>query len=338
MYLKYASALQVILNTRDKDFIIHSTCQYITLSLFFMCLDDAVIDFDRVYQVESRTHDEGKSLLNSMATSNEVSWVDDWQVSGSLMEGCFSPSFFAGNGSLKTGGTLAMDIDAEMNIAELPDIYRKCVIDDINPGFTQMQVMNNGCDFSERVDFSIENKSDVMDKDGFLLPNKVKDYILRTTTNKVHNQIPFNTNIEKLSAFFQAPIDVISFYENVTKATYLQQYHLYVQDKFYLFLSFDIATTFRLAWMSNYTKIWMKRKRLWPRLELLTSELNTSYIITKPSYEQKNNKLTRELRYSFSHIERKIISMQSNEQRVVYFISKTIFYSWVKPLESDKVQ
>jgi len=39
-----------------------------------------------------------------------------------------------GNSSLKTNGTLAMDIDAEIILAELTDTYRQCIID-IKPGF-----------------------------------------------------------------------------------------------------------------------------------------------------------------------------------------------------------
>ena len=143
---------------------------------------------------------------------------------------------------------------------------------------------------------------------------------------------------KRISRFFQAPIEIMNTFGNVTKATYLQKYFFYIRRKFYLFLSFDIAITIRLAWMSTYIKRWTKRKRLWPSLETLASELNTSFIIAKPSAEEKNNKLTKELRYSFSHIERKIISMQSNEQRVVYFISKTIFYGSLKPLDPEKVQ
>ena len=242
-----------------------------------------------------------------------------------------------GNGSLKTDNTLAIDIDAELILAELPVSYKKC-LSDIKPGFLQFQVMHNDCNFSERVAFSFDNtETDFINKSGFLLPNKVKDYLLRTSMNKIKNQMT-HSNIERLSRFLQTPVKVVSFVENVTKATYLQQYYLYVEGKFYLQPSFDIATLFRLEWMSKYAERWTKRKRLWPSLETLASELNTTYIITKPSAEEKNNKLTKELRYSFSHIERKIISMQSNEQRVVYFISKTIFYGSLKPLDPEKVQ
>jgi len=76
-----------------------------------------------------------------------------WQVSGSLMEGYFSPSFFMGNSSLKTNGTLAMDIDAEIILAELTDTYRQCIID-IKPGFINFQVTNDGCEFSDRIAIS----------------------------------------------------------------------------------------------------------------------------------------------------------------------------------------
>jgi len=138
--------------------------------LFSLFQDDAVEDFDQVYDLESRARDAAKSLLRIfLSTKEQYSWVRNWQISGSLMEGCFSPSLFMGNGSLKKDGTLAMDIDAELILAKLPATYRKCIID-TKPGFINFQAKDNGCEFFDRLVFSMDNvnKSTITDENGFL--------------------------------------------------------------------------------------------------------------------------------------------------------------------------
>ena len=44
-----------------------------------------------------------------------------------------------------------------------------------------------------------------------------------------------------------------------------------------------------------------------------------------------------EFQYSFAHIERRIISLQSDNQRLVFYIAKSIFYRWIKPINPDVI-
>ena len=218
-----------------------------------VCLDDVITDFDQVYQTESRLREAVFSSINTYVSSKVDKWQNNFQLSGSLMEGCFSPSFFMGNGTLNgTNGTLAkeIDVDIERMLARLPATYVKCIVD-TKPGFLQLQIMNNGCNFSMKSTSFAENKGNMMDKSGFLLSNKIKDYLLRRSMNNLKHR---NHDVETLSRLFQLPLKVLNFFGNVTKSTYLHQY-LVAQQEFYLFLSFDIALLIRLEWMSKYTEM-----------------------------------------------------------------------------------
>ena len=56
----------------------------------------------------------------------------------------------------------------------------------------------------------------------------------------------------------------------------------------------------------------------------------------KSQYE-KNNKSSTKLRYSFGHLERKLMHLKSNHQNVIYLIVKSIFYRWINPIDEDNL-
>ena len=78
--------------------------------------------------------------------------------------------------------------------------------------------------------------------------------------------------------------------------------------------------------------MWKERERLWPDLNLLAEELSVSYLIAKTTREERSNSEATEFKYSFSHIEHKIFSLFSTNQRTVYYTAKVIFKLRIKPL------
>ena len=58
----------------------------------------------------------------------------------------------------------------------------------------------------------------------------------------------------------------------------------------------------------------------------------------KSSDELKFEKDTMELRCSFAHLERELISRRTSEQRYIYLIFKSKFYKWIKPLDDHRIQ
>lgn len=85
------------------------------------------------------------------------------------------------------------------------------------------------------------------------------------------------------------------------------------------------------------TRNWFNRQRKWPSIWEISSELNKGFIILKPSFEEKLNYDTTEMRYSFSHLERKLISLQSEKQHLVFYIFKSMIYRWLKPIDPEKI-
>ena len=102
-------------------------------------------------------------------------------------------------------------------------------------------------------------------------------------------------------------------------------------------LSTDIALIIQLDWQTKFIRRWIKRPKVWPNMHDLSTVTNVTYVISKTSHEEKNLTESTEFRYSFAHIERKIVSLQSKSQRLVYYIAKSIFNRWIKPIDSNVV-
>ena len=214
--------------------------------------------------------------------------------------------------------------------------FKNCIIQQKRkPGFVHLKVSGyeNVIPTHRKI-----NKDFFIDNDGFLLPYKIKENIIKPG-NKISNKMLDELERKQELLFNKLKTRIKLKYSNgqVTKATTQMLFEL-IEDSSVLGLSLDIAAVLKLNHSSKYITNWSKRNRVWPDLKDLEEELSESYIIAKPSNEEKFNVRTREFRYSFSHIERKIVSLQSIEQRLTYYVAKIIFYQWLKPFDDEKLQ
>ena len=126
--------------------------------------------------------------------------------------------------------------------------------------------------------------------------------------------------------------------EEVTKATSAFGFDLYLSGKLQWKLSLDLSYTIKIHWKPKVLLEWEMRKRNWPiNFQDLQEELSTCYVIAKPSIQDKNNPNSTEIRYSFAHIERKLITLQSSTQRLVYLIFKAMLYRWIIPINPNRI-
>ena len=257
--------------------------------------------------------------------------LDQRRFSGSLVEGGFSAAWFKPD---STGvDTLDFDLDFEITIGKMPpSAMNHCIVDN-GKGFALVKY-NDRCKLNNKRENEIHLINQMVNGDGFLMPYALKSYLINPKKNA---KAKFFISPKYIRQWLTG-ISIDEFSERVTKATYQQIYLLKIPKKFQLLLNFDLGITIQLDWQTDYMKRWIKRKRKWPDISLMRQELKTTYLIAKCPGDEKANPDSIFFRYSFSHIEQKIVSMQSESQRIVYYIAKAIFYKHVKSIDPDKIQ
>ena len=275
---------------------------------------------------------------------------------GSLNEGTFLARLFKSSSNNKINREF--DVDVELTIVHIKKNHKHCVRDiREKPGYVNIKVVNVNqpygpvynkskhvshvpCSnpiYTESKQVNPEHIREAT-RNGFLNPRLVKKLILKRYNDR---EIVYKY-IERLIAYVtHAPLDIVYVYETrqeITKATaavtFLVNFGDDGENEFRF--GIDCAPIIRLMWTPQVIIPWMKRKRNWTALiGQLKDELSYGYVILKTSHEQKNNEATVECQYSFAYIERKIVSLQSGNQRLVYFIFKSIIYKHLIAGELD---
>jgi len=311
-------------------------------------LDDSVIAFQQL----SDQDNEITEIIVSKIIPSFKSLVKQQKMSslaGSIAEGGFSAGLFFKD-PLVHGNILANgDIDYEMNVMEIPDTFKHCIVDRPQTGFLNVQVANKTCQHllyhrtcckyhycNCEINYHwIRHHGQIVDKAGFLCSYQIKDFYLKNESSVVRE-------CEKARTVLALLLDVrlkrisVQMEHNVTKATYQRRYKGFVDGQLKIMLTIDISLVFKLEWTVDAILPWIKRKRLWPNVNMLKREVESSWVIGKPANNEKQNRSTRSFRYSFSHLERAIIKLQSKRQRSTYYMAKSLYSKWVKPI-SEKL-
>ena len=245
-----------------------------------------------------------------------------------------------------------METDVETTVGEIHTSRKHCLNDIQNkPGFARLQVISDSCycpscmscpgnkfrDTSpQRVQHYVQH---LTDQNGFLLPKKIKRQSLEESARfkDVHVE-----NARMVASFIlDKPITAFvasNFSANLTKATINYGYDISIDGIIDARISVDFSLNFKIHWIPDVTYKWLSRQNhKWPPKEMLHDQLKYSYVIAKPSCAEKNNDNSIEFRYSFAQIERRIFSLMSDTQRLIYFIFKTMFYNWIIPINDEMV-
>ena len=265
------------------------------------------------------------------------SMKETFYLAGSLREGSFSTSFFNTNKN-NVNEVPSIDIDVGLKGSGLMDKkYRHCIIDIENKtGFVFIKIQNE----TEKIywkefikSYNTLSQSEIIfnetiGEDGYIKTYKLKDHLRKMKRN-------FKPRSWRLivACLLDILLERISVDQtrNVTKSTYEHTNTIYVDGQTKGIIHVDISILMQLDWPCPYIKAWKKRQRLWPDLQLLKKELDTSYVIAKTSREEKNNKEAIEFQYSFPNVEFKIMSLLSSNQRTVFYTAKVVFKQWIKP-------
>jgi len=313
---------------------------------FLFAVDNLIADFRLLYQIDEEVTNIVQNQYRKITKLNRRKSLGFHKLSGSLAEGCFSPSYFSRDDRFEDNIQKSMDMDVEIPIFGLSKKYRDCVVVNMKKkGFAAILLKGDNCSCDEcfwylihlhGLDLDTRSlRNSLTDADGYLLPYKLK----RLLAEK--NNYPYNTGKSENYIFalmLQESVQNVKTKQrafNITKATFRMSYNVFVNEKLALLLSVDFSMVIKLQFRSVFINEWASRLRHWPNMKYMRGVLDTTYLIAKPSHAEKHNESTREFRYSFSHIERKLVSLQSHKQRLIYYIAKSIFYRWMKPIDPD---
>lgn len=259
--------------------------------------------------------------------------VDKQYLAGSLKEGSFSAGFF--DAAKSKPQVPSIDIDVGIKGTGFLDKKNRHWIKEIHnkTGFVHIKIEKETeqAYWKEYVKYYTKNEEIIkgtIDKDGY-----VKTYIIKDQLRKVQRTFRPRACRLMIALFLDIPLGRVDVEQSrsVTKSTYEHTNKIYIDGQLRGIVHMDLPLLLQLDWPCPYYKAWQMRQRLWPDLGLLSTELNTSYLIAKTSREEKNNKEATEFQYSFAYIENKIMSLLTSNQRAVFYTAKIIFKQWIKP-------
>ena len=264
------------------------------------------------------------------------------RVAGSMVEGGGMARIFQRNTTFADELNREGEVDIEVILAQIPH-YMKHNVRDIQgkPGYVNVradqelleQANQIGWKITDTTRHDIENATS---SDGWLKPYKIKEATLRRmpiTKNTVKKLEPIladvlNEKTENVS---------ITATQLITKSTVQSDIMISINDLPFYKISYDIVTLLKLTWWPTIAQEWKLRKRKWPSSTEIEKISRICYIINKPSIIERDNEETKELRYSFTHVERELVRMRSRHQSKIYLIFKIMFLRWIKPLGPERI-
>ena len=273
-------------------------------------------------------------------------------IAGSLAEGSILARWFLPQKNLSFFPNF--EADMEWTFGELSSSLKHCVEDIRNKsGFIKVQVEYDNCYCPNCIKYKddiihIKSPNEISayintftNHNGFLMPIKIKEKS-RQNGRYDGTNTKYLENVSLIYAMMTnkaiQSVAVSNMFSQLTKATYSYGFDIGIDSTIQARISVDFSFNIKIHWIPEVTHKWLSRHHnKWPPIDMLHNELKYSYVIAKPSCAEKNNENTIEFRYSFAHIERRIFSLMSDTQRLIYFIFKIMFYKWIIPINEEMI-
>ena len=311
----------------------------------FFHLDGQLPSFQKLLNTDQKCSLSFKKLLSAIVQHGGIGKtrkeaLHNIGVAGSTFEGALLARMFKED---RNKVNKEVELDLEFTVIEIPSTHKYIVEDVTNKkGFVKMPIKKNLLPYINGINWVVDEKDfhdyfDEITKNGYLMPYYFKQKVLekveyRNGDREIEFIIAAALNTKPDDIKITQPV------QEVTKAAVGNYLDLFIQGRPVMKISWDVVTVFRIKWWPDVAKEWILRERNWPSLDVIKELTEVSYIIPKPSDELKFEKDTVELRYSFGHLERELISRRSLEQRYIYLVFKSMFYKWIKPLDDDRIQ
>ncbi|XP_065671179.1 uncharacterized protein LOC124815902 isoform X2 [Hydra vulgaris] len=299
-------------------------------------------DYKLLTRVDEHLRKIGSSLLNKILSRGFYKWhpnvIKNIALSGSWFEGGVVARFFKKNSEFDDELNRELEIDIEFTAIKIncdlkhyvKDIPDKHGFVKVRADLDMLVASNIGWDVS------IQKVQEYLPKictNGYLQPFKMKTLALEKAkldlTEQRFGELFF-------AIVYNAKISEISTKKNevVTNASFAADFYVQVKNQNVLFVSYDFVVLIEIGWWPDVALEWKNRARKWPTQSIIDDLTNSCFIIAKSTASEKFDAESYTWRYSFSNIERVLISMRSPQQNLIYLIFKAMFYKWIKPISS----
>ena len=170
---------------------------------------------------------------------------------------------------------------------------------------------------------------------GYLLPYRLKEISL--------DKLRFRNSNRTIELFFASvlnkklpDITFTNIEQGINKSSVKFDGIVNIENKPWVAISFDAVHLIKLTWWPEIASEWKTRKRNWPDNEDLIKGLTKeSFIIAKPTCDEDSVFDSKEMRYYFSHMERKLVEIRSCFQNMTYLVFKCMIYKWLSPANTE---
>ena len=283
------------------------------------------------------------SKFNPAIGKTQPEAIKNIRIAGSVAEGSAIARLFRRNESFRDHLNREIEADYESILFEIPENLKNHVEDlqGSKTGFLNLRLDWNLIKSAINLGWKVKNDRLQLAlyqvaPNGYLLPFRLKEAYLE--------KLGFNDSDDLIETAFayalnrkSQDISFTNINQDIKKSSVKLEGTLNIDNMPYLTLSFDMVQLIRLKWWPDAASEWKTRKRNWPEKENVINELTKeSFIIAKPTHDEILNYDTNELRYSFSHVERKLVEMRSRYQNMIYLIFKCMIYKWLSSINKEQ--
>lgn len=319
-----------------------------------------------LYYVDERICSTARSIINQWMTrdSNSVKHMkarrEQIHLSGSCTEGGMVSRFFMreskslieGLGEYSNyyvgGINREAEMDMEYTLLELTPNMKDLVVEiPERPGYLRLrehpEYMANaqslGWDVNETYRLLWDRMlTGIIYEDDYIRSHNLKAFFVNKVSVGMVVDNRFSECMQSLLAgvLRKCKTDVgISVALLRTNATAESMIRININKEKFLKICYDSVPMIRLQWWPDVANEWKEGKRVWPSESAIQELTQIGYIIGKP--QNKSDRNATDLRYAFSHIERKLVNMRNKRQKMIYLIFKIIWLKHAKPYNPDKI-
>ena len=269
--------------------------------------------------------------------------IKNVRIAGSIGEGTALARLFQRNDLFPDRLNREMEADFEYILSDIPENFKENVEDLYGNkiGFLNLKLDLNFLRSVNQAGWSLdEEEIELILKSAapnrYLLPYRLKEIALGKLKLRDSEKI-IKTAFAYVLNRKSEDISFTDAKEGINKSSMKYEGIVNSEKKAFLALLFDFVHLIRLKWWPGIADEWKTRKRNWPSDENIINELTKeSFIITKPTHDEDFDYDTNELRYSFSHVEKRLVEMRSRYQNMTYLIFKSMIYKWLSPVDREQ--
>ena len=314
----------------------------------FYFTDSRFVLFEELCKIDKKLTSLECNLLATLLVKSRfhkrqrVATLKNVAITGSTYEGALVARMFR---SFSESAARELEVDFEFLVAELP-ISSKNLVEEIpsktgfakvcmTRGLLRQYLAESGWDVNRRF---VKDICSGFSENGYLKPYLMKEIIREEISRKLHSPYLLLALESLLSTSTGKNIKLILGPTNITKATVMSYLDIHIDGKYIVNAAWDLSTVIRLNWWPDIAREWIMRERNWPSKTVVSDLTKVSYLIMKSSVVPSSESGTGlEMRYSFTHLEKELVLRRSPDQAYVYLIFKSMFYKWIKPIDSEVI-